>query len=247
MIIVLDWQRDTLRTRARIVIAMLALPVAYQVFRMGYYGSFVSNTAIAKEGSSTNWARGWEYFWDFVRPYGVWLGVFILAVGAYIPLGARLLRERARRSLCVVVVFIAGTVGNVLYVVAVGGDYQHARLLLPAYFALCAPVAVVPAIRQTAASALLVPWVLATALVLRPPQWTTSNFLANGTVLAKTYGAVTTNDIGWNAGGPKLQWYTGPGYYEQSNPLVHIRRDIPLRRDVHSPVGAFFAVSRVTR
>ena len=56
-----------------------------------------------------------------------------------------------------------------LYVVAVGGDYIHARLFLPAYFALCAPVAVVALAKRYAIAFAVLPWALAAGLALRPP------------------------------------------------------------------------------
>ncbi len=49
----------------------VAMPLTYEVFRMGYYGSVVPNTAIAKSAASSNWAQGWAYLVDFVSPY--WL------------------------------------------------------------------------------------------------------------------------------------------------------------------------------
>jgi hypothetical protein len=50
---------------------------------------------------------------------------------------------------------------DVSYVVAVGGDYMHGRLLLLALFAFRAPVAMVPATRPHAG---------AIAIALRPPE-----------------------------------------------------------------------------
>ena len=42
------WRHD-----ARLVAAAVAFPVAYQVFRMAYYGVLVPNTALAKEAGRT--------------------------------------------------------------------------------------------------------------------------------------------------------------------------------------------------
>ena len=74
------------------------LPLAYQIFRMGYYGNLVPNTAIAKEGSSTNFDRGWQYFTDFVDPYWLWIPALALLAGGYLPLGAVLARAGRRRA-----------------------------------------------------------------------------------------------------------------------------------------------------
>src|SRR4030095_14165123 len=52
-----------------VIAAMAALPVAYQVFRMGYYAMVVPNTAVAKEAGDSNWAQGRRYLSDLVDPY----------------------------------------------------------------------------------------------------------------------------------------------------------------------------------
>jgi arabinofuranosyltransferase len=57
-----------------------------------------------------------------------------------------------------------------LYVVRVGGDYMHARMILPAIFLLLLPILVVPATRLTAAAAgLLLVWLAAAVSPLRQP------------------------------------------------------------------------------
>lgn len=45
-------------SRIWIVVAGGALPVLYQIFRMGYYGLLVPSTAIAKDASGSKWGRG---------------------------------------------------------------------------------------------------------------------------------------------------------------------------------------------
>ena len=223
---------------------MLALPLLYQVFRMGYYGSLVPNTALAKEGGQANWSRGWTYLWDFARPYWVWFAVLAMIAGGFVPLGAALARVHARRALCVVGVFVISATLVVVYVVAVGGDYQQGRLLLPALFALCAPVAFVPLVRATLVGLVVVPWALVAAFFLRPPQYTTDNFIANGIVVPRTSGNVTVDDMEWGDGQPLNRWYSGPAYYFADPAYVvrYQRPDIPLALDVHLPVGAFWGV-----
>lgn len=147
-VVAVQWGSQPWRGRLRVIGAALALPAAYQIFRMGYYGALVSNTAIAKEGTHLRWERGARYFVDFIGAYWLWIPLLLLAAGAYVPLALMLRRAQRRRAFAVVAAFIVGGVLNALYVVAVGGDYEHARLLLPPLFALCAPVAVVPATRR---------------------------------------------------------------------------------------------------
>ena len=170
--LVLLAQRRTQGWRSRVgfVAAAVAVPVAYQVFRMGYFGMVVANTGIAKEGTDLRWDRGWAYLQNFAGPYWLWVPLLAMVAGAYLPL-VRALRAHGRAvSSWVVLVFLGLGTFSGLYVVAVGGDYLHARLFLPAYFALCAPVAVVALARRYAIALAVVPWALAAGLALRPPQ-----------------------------------------------------------------------------
>ena len=172
LVLVLLAQRRTQGWRSRVgfVAAAVAVPVAYQVFRMGYFGMVVANTGIAKEGTDLRWDRGWAYLQNFAGPYWLWVPLLAMVAGAYLPL-VRALRAHGRAvSSWVVLVFLGLGTFSGLYVVAVGGDYLHARLFLPAYFALCAPVAVVALARRYAIALAVVPWALAAGLALRPPQ-----------------------------------------------------------------------------
>ena len=53
------------------------MPLAHQIFRMGYYGLLTPHTAVAKSASDSEWARGFEYFADFVGYYWLWLPVLV--------------------------------------------------------------------------------------------------------------------------------------------------------------------------
>jgi arabinofuranosyltransferase len=121
------------------IIAALALPVAFQVFRMGYYALVVPNTGLAKAGGSSWWPQGFTYLWNFVAPYTLWLPLALMV--PFLAQPARAWWRRGERLAVVVLVtpIVAG-LADVLYVVHVGGDYMHARLLLPGFFALGLPV-----------------------------------------------------------------------------------------------------------
>jgi len=164
-----NWRTDSARDRARLIGLMFAIPLAYQVFRMGYYGSLVANTAIAKESSLAHWHTGLKYLRDFVNPYKLWWQLGALALGAYFPLVLSLRGRREYRSALVVAAFVVAGLLNAFYVTRVGGDWLHARLLLPAFFALCAPVAVVPITKRYLASVFVAIWVLAVGTSQRPP------------------------------------------------------------------------------
>ena len=66
------------RDAVRIIAWAAAIPVLYQVFRMGYYGVVVANTATAKEASLPRVGRGLLYFSDFVGPYWLFIPAFAL-------------------------------------------------------------------------------------------------------------------------------------------------------------------------
>ncbi|RZU33020.1 hypothetical protein [Blastococcus saxobsidens] len=151
------------------LVAAGALPAVYQVFRMGYYGLVVPNTAVAKESGRPLWGRGADYLLDLVTPYAlhvpVGLAIVVLAL-----LRPRLAWRRREWSLVGVVVLAA--FAHALYVVRVGGDFMHARLLMPSLFLLLCPVAAVPLprVRLRATAVALVAtaaWGVVTASFLR--------------------------------------------------------------------------------
>ncbi|HMG28265.1 MAG TPA: hypothetical protein VKH36_15795 [Acidimicrobiia bacterium] len=157
------------RARGRVIAWALALPLAYQVFRMAYYAALVPNTALAKEAGASEWTRGWGYLLDTVRPYRLWIPLLLLVALGLIPL-VQYVRVRGSRTESILIAApIAGGLAHALYVVRVGGDFMHARMLLPSLLCLLLPLAVVfvrgwrwiPAV-------LLAPWILVSALVLRP-------------------------------------------------------------------------------
>jgi arabinofuranosyltransferase len=115
----------------------LALPFAYQIFRMGYYASLVPNTALAKDASGTHLEQGVNYLRDLLDTY--WLYV-PLAVVAF--LVARTVTAGSRPSRVASAAMVGAGVLHAGYMVLVGGDYLHGRLLLPALFAVALPAVV---------------------------------------------------------------------------------------------------------
>jgi arabinofuranosyltransferase len=129
-------------TLGRLAVAA-AIPVAYQVFRMAYFAELVPNTALAKQAGFAHWREGWAYLRDFVHPYGLTLPLAVLAGAAIVvtlglPVG---------RRLTVAVLPTAGVV-HALVIMRAGGDYAHARLLLPPLFEIVAPFALLPVARR---------------------------------------------------------------------------------------------------
>jgi arabinofuranosyltransferase len=149
-----DWRR-----RAVIVVAGGLLPVAYQIFRMGYYGLLVPGTALAKDAAGDKWSQGMIYLSNFNEPYALWAPVVLL-----VPLGLLLMAARRRPSFMrpmlapnygrvaqavqspaavVAFVLVSGLL-QAFYWIRQGGDFMHGRVLLAPLFCLLAPVSVVP-------------------------------------------------------------------------------------------------------
>lgn len=171
LLVLLYVDRDSrARHRIGIIAAAIALPVAYEVFRAGYYATLVPNTALAKEASAARWDRGIAYAKDLAAAYYLVIPLLVVAVAIGV-LFARLdqaPKSRDRRVAMLAPVVAAAL--HALYVVRLGGDYMHARMLLPALFAVVMPVAVVE-IRDLAgalATAVVVMWAVVCAASLRP-------------------------------------------------------------------------------
>lgn len=139
--------------RVALLATGLAIPIAYQVFRMGYYGALIPNTAIAKSAGTARWDRGLDYLWNLIHPYRLEIPLALVAVALIVTLSGLWANER--RLFVVVASPVVAGLAHGTYVVGIGGDFMHARLLLPALFAVAMPVAIVAVAR---------PWALAGAV-----------------------------------------------------------------------------------
>ncbi|MCT1453097.1 MULTISPECIES: hypothetical protein [unclassified Corynebacterium] len=129
-----DWKQIGL-----ILAAALPVPAGYEIFRMGYYGLLTPHTAVAKSASGAYWGTGARYVWDTVSPYALWAPVLVAAaLGIYWAL-----RLSSREKLVAAVAVGCGLL-HLLYVVRVGGDFMHGRMVLLPLFAMLLPVAAVP-------------------------------------------------------------------------------------------------------
>ena len=209
-----DRSGTTWRGRTRMIAWAVALPLIYQVFRMGYYGMLVANTATAKEASLPRLGRGILYFSDFVAPYWLFVPAVGLLLGAYYPLASAFRRsERDRRHLAALLALPTAGFLNACYIVVMGGDYVHARLFMAPYFAACAPVAAVSLTRGYIVSLLVVPWAVLCAASLRT---------TDGTPWASPYFSTVTSSGSLAPKHPVRgpdnrdpDWRPGPGVYVQ--------------------------------
>ena len=160
------------RLRLGVLAAGAAAGVAYEVFRMGYFASLVPNTALAKEAFLSRWEDGLSYFWNSVGLYWLIVPASALSVAGI----ARAVRTRSLVSSGFRAAVVAGGLLHMAYVVRLGGDFMHARLLLPGLFAFFASVPLVTvAVRATAferiqlaSCAVAYGWCLVCATQLRP-------------------------------------------------------------------------------
>jgi arabinofuranosyltransferase len=166
--------------------AAVAVPLAYEVFRAGYYGLLVPSAALAKEAGVPRWEQGGFYLDDLVGTYQLWVPLAVLAVGALtlavvprVPTPGRVVR--AATAAVAAAPVVAGLVLG-LYVTRVGGDFMHARMLLPALFCLALPVMAVPRNRAFVGVALVMAvWAAVCLVGLRPgyEEELGPHFLAN--------------------------------------------------------------------
>lgn len=158
-------RRATVRGVVGVLAAAAAAPLAYEIFRMGYYAALVPNTALAKEAFAFNVRQGVCYAKNFFGLYV--LGVPLAALAWFFAHKiAELERAGARALAAANVALPAAAVLHAAYVVAIGGDYMHGRMFLPVLFAAIAPVATVT-LRSPEPKQL---WI-ASALVLVVAAW----------------------------------------------------------------------------
>ncbi|MDI2126682.1 hypothetical protein [Yinghuangia seranimata] len=242
--------RVTWKRGIAMVLAAGALPAAYEIFRMGYYGVIFPMPAMTKEASDSAWGRGWDYLTDYSRPYYLWIPLILIVVlSAY----TALRDKQAVRTRVVAAVPIAAALMQTLYILNVGGDFMHGRMWMPVTLLLVQPVLLVPFTRYSVALvAAISAWALVCGITLRSPiittpakipgpyaqVWNERDFYKDST---GTYNPVSQKDhldgpikatyeqiLQAKAEGKRLLFFD-PKYIPQP--------PLPLRPDVKFPVG----------
>jgi arabinofuranosyltransferase len=126
--------------RARIVALAAVVPVAYQLFRMAYFGVLLPNTGIAKNATVSHWDWGVDYLVTFARSWHT--GVALLA-GATVVAWRLQTRSAGARDRLVFAAPVVGALAHAAYVLRVGGDYMYGRFAVVPLFAFLLPVAAV--------------------------------------------------------------------------------------------------------
>jgi len=149
------------------VFALLLLPFA--VFKLVYYGDLLPNPFYAKSGLSLEYLQsGLEYFWQFLKHYGLWGLAYLLPLLFY---GS--LQSGGRLLLVLAYVYT-------IYVVVIGGDVLKAhRFFLPVLSILYLLLAIsvrellskfMPGLKRTLVSAILL-LLVASLFFFVPNKW----------------------------------------------------------------------------
>ncbi|MGC0417730.1 hypothetical protein [Embleya sp. AB8] len=154
-----------------------ALPVVYQIFRMGYYGLPYPMPAVTKSATRQLWGRGVDYLVDFAEPYRLWIPAVLLALIVTALLAGR--GPHDRRTWILGAAPAVAALAQSVYVLRVGGDFMHGRMWLPVLLPALLPVLLVPLDRRVAALLVLVPiWATWCGLSLRSGLVTTPGYRA---------------------------------------------------------------------
>ncbi len=114
--------------------AAILILLPYQIFRMGYYASFLPNTFYAKKGGSLYLSQGLNYILDFILSYKLTMIVLtILAIVFLINMKMKWVEDIYHKSRLHIFIMALLLLGYVLYA---GGDYMHGRSLLMFFITL---------------------------------------------------------------------------------------------------------------
>lgn len=133
--------RPMRRETVRLFLTAIAAPLAYEIFRAGFYGTLVPLPALAKSASAAEWSRGALYLTNFVLPYRLWLPLGVLAICFGIAI--KHWSNSTTHRVLVITPVISGLL-TALYIVRVGGDFMHGRMWLSPTFMVVLPALLLP-------------------------------------------------------------------------------------------------------
>ena len=96
VLVLLFFSRIGWKLRVAMVVVAAAVPVGYQIFRMGYYAVLVPNPAIAKDASGAKWHQGFVYLDNLFTPYHLTIGLVIALACGVVAVAAGWLRRGDR-------------------------------------------------------------------------------------------------------------------------------------------------------
>ncbi len=210
------------RRRASMLLTAGALPLGYQIFRMGYYGLITSSWSLGREDTATRPGFGWEYFADFTSTYLLLVPLVAVLLAVYIPFVQRNAEAgRRRRIAALVAIAGSGVLNVVVIIVIVGGDSVHARALLPSMVMMLTPAFVVPVARRHIAAIVAVAvWAVGCGVFMRP-----GNVPALSLTGAYPGRRLTLADAGF---GDAAGWIDGPGLY-LADPFEPTGTKLPIK------------------
>ena len=115
------------------VAAFLLPPLFLELLRAAYFGMLLPNTALTKSAFTPWPSQGLRYLLDTLAPTWIWIPFAILGALA-VRRGARWWGDADRLSVAIVAVPILAGLADGAYVVLIGGDFMHGRMLLPGLF-----------------------------------------------------------------------------------------------------------------
>ena len=121
--------------RGRAIAAFLVPPLVLELLRAAYFGMLLPNTALTKSAFTPWIGQGAHYLLDTLAPTWIWIPLAILGVVA-VRRGARWWGSGDHLTVAVLAVPIVAGLADGAYVVLIGGDFMHGRMLLPALFLL---------------------------------------------------------------------------------------------------------------
>jgi tetratricopeptide (TPR) repeat protein len=115
------FKKDSLKDCLRYILGFALLLLPFLIFKISYYGDFLPNPFYAKTGFSFGYLKtGVDYFWLFLKHYGLWGALYLIPLAFYKDL-------QVEGKLVVLIVYV-----YTLYIIIIGGDVLKAhRFFLP--------------------------------------------------------------------------------------------------------------------